>query len=474
MNGNTNELEDLKNLEKDFRKVELSENRNGRLLRELQAAIAVWESKTYKQDNEYTESLEAQRDSKIELLTSFYEQLTEKNYLSSKQIELAEKMIDNARNHSEWREPQHFDVRQKKMFVDNAGKNGSIKNLRANENEKGNQLSNQTVNTTTNTTTTKQQSSVSAKQPTTSDFPAEPPGKSLNANKAIAAKEAQTQVQIIAQTQQTQQPQQPVQPAKKSWIPTAKSKPVSNLNQNTITIYGPNGCGKSALLASWPDCLVFATEPSYKGLEVLKIPEDKQCFETWQDFIEAIVEVTKANLPNPLAIDSLSGLVALARPVALAPLKVKHESELDYGKGYDALNNLIFPILTKVSRLCANRSVPFILVGHSKDKETVSPSGGKVTKKSLDVPPSLAKNVADLSDILVYMAIEKVRTKNGWQVQRVLRTSSTPNYDARSRVHRLPEKIVVPFLQGYQAIEAAWNGLSLMDMEEIADLDENG
>ena len=156
-----------------------------------------------------------------------------------------------------------------------------------------------------------------------------------------------------------------------SILPTAKTQPKPDLADLTVLVYGQTKIGKSTFCSQSEGALFLATEPGLNALDVYQVP-----IQSWDDLLNACAELEKGGHPfKTVIIDTIDNAYKFCTDYILKKLKVEHESDLGYGKGYAIVNNEFQRVLTKL----AFRPYGLFLVSHSKEIE-VETRTGKYTR----------------------------------------------------------------------------------------------
>lgn len=425
----------LKEYSKAFKKSKSLED----LYISLQDALAAWESRSY-QSSDWQDTHIKRREQRIEILTSLIEQIENKNYLSEKQIQVAKELISNAKNLN--------------TFIDSKKQNES-KTFRV----------------------------IPKRDDSTRNNSNNPINSLTGINRQLTLKkedEKNMSTQLISTPIQPIQPTQPTQPTQQASSLSKlkslkKSIPNTKLFPNTILFYGPNGVGKTPFWAECGDAInpiFLMTEPGAKGLSIFKLPEEQPAFNTWEEFTNAVkLLITEEHEFCPIIVDSVTGLIDLARPAALAPFGVKHENQLDFGKGTAAIAALIGPVLKTLGK----KAPGLVLLGHAKYENIKTRAGNEIRKTSLLISESFRQLFMDLSDLIICMDIVDIKQPNGEikKSQRVIYTTSTPERIARDRYNRLPKSILAePKGKGFERLLAAWNASNPIP-ESQNELEEN-
>lgn len=230
-------------------------------------------------------------------------------------------------------------------------------------------------------------------------------------------------------------------------LPTQKSKPKSDIRDLITLLYGQPKIGKSTFCAQAEDALFIETEPGLELLEVYKQP-----VYSWKEFLETCSEIRegKHNF-RTVVIDTIDNLYKFCREEVLTKNKLQHESDMQYGKGYDLVNQEFYKRLSALSLL----PYGLMMISHAQEKE-VKTRTGKAVKITPTLPNSARKTVMALADFILYAEVEEVVDSKNQIIgyERVIRTKATTAYEAGDRLGRLPETLPLD----YAAFAAAIKG----------------
>jgi hypothetical protein len=228
-----------------------------------------------------------------------------------------------------------------------------------------------------------------------------------------------------------------------SILPTAKTQPKPDLADLTVLVYGQTKIGKSTFCAQSEGALFLATEPGLNALDVYQVP-----VQSWDDLLNACAELEKGGHPfKTVIIDTIDNAYKFCTDHILKKLKVEHESDLGYGKGYAIVNNEFQRVLTKL----AFRPYGLFLVSHSKETE-VETRTGKYTRTVPTLPDKARKIVLGMVDMVLYCDLEDGEDKT---TRRLIRTKPSKYYEAGDRTGRLPETLDLDFAKFFDAFSVA-------------------
>lgn len=228
-------------------------------------------------------------------------------------------------------------------------------------------------------------------------------------------------------------------------LPTAKTKPATELGKQTILLYAPPKLGKSTFASQFPEAMFFECEPGLNHLEVFKVPTYK-----WEDFLEVCKLVAKGDHNfKTLVIDTVDNAFKMCSDYVCSKHGIDYEGDLGHGKGWALVKNEWHRVLTRLA------SLPYglILISHALDK-TIETRTGEYTKTQPSLPDRARNVVLGLVDIILYGdSVSRKDAAGNVTIDRVLRSKPHPTYEAGDRTGRLPE--VLPL--DYEAFVSAFN-----------------
>jgi hypothetical protein len=209
-------------------------------------------------------------------------------------------------------------------------------------------------------------------------------------------------------------------------LPTEKSQPKTDIRDMTTLLYGPPKIGKSTFAAAADGALFLATEQGLNFLSVYQIE-----IQTWASFLEACREIAKGEHQfRTVVIDTIDNLYRACVDHVLTKAGIAHQSDLEYGKGYDLVNTKFQKRLTALSLL----PYGLIMISHSVEKE-VKTRTGKATFIAPTLPNSARKIVLGMADFILYAASEEITDADGTITgyDRVVHSQPTTIYEAGNR-----------------------------------------
>jgi len=209
-------------------------------------------------------------------------------------------------------------------------------------------------------------------------------------------------------------------------LPTAKNKIKTDIRDLVTLIYGAPKIGKSTFCSNADGAIFLATEPGLSFLEVYSVD-----VQSWADFAGVYKELAAGNHQfRTVVIDTIDNLYKMCVEYVLGKKHVEHQSDLEYGKGYDLVNNEFHRRLRDLSLL------PYgvMMTSHSVEKE-VKTRTGKETRIAPTLPGSARRTVLGMCDFIFYAEMQEVRNdrEHITGYERVIHTQPTTIYEAGNR-----------------------------------------
>ena len=231
-------------------------------------------------------------------------------------------------------------------------------------------------------------------------------------------------------------------PATVGLLPTAPTKKVKDLNSFSILLYGAPKVGKSTLASQFPHAVFLATEAGLNALEVYQVPVD-----SWDKFLDVMAEIAKGQHSfQTIVVDTVGNLFKFCSDFICKKMGIKHESDLEWGKGYSLVRDEFLRVVTKLTLL------PYgvVFIGHADTIEIKSLTGA-ITKSVPQLNKSARDILIPIVDFLWFCSIEQ--TPNGYE--RVIHTKPTENWDAGDRTGKMPSEIPMRYEALIQAFQEA-------------------
>lgn len=217
----------------------------------------------------------------------------------------------------------------------------------------------------------------------------------------------------------------------------------------------------STFASQFPDAIFLATEAGLNSLEVYQAPVP-----SWEKMLELCKDLAsgKHNFKT-VVIDTVDNAYKLCSEFMCEKLKISHESDAKWGKGFSMVNSEFQRVITRLSHL----PYGLIMISHSKEKEIETKTGTKVRKIIPTIPNGGREIILGMVDITLYADIMPIKDGEGKKVigsRRVFRTKPTTSYEAGDRTKRLPEILDLDYDKFLEAFKAGKSTSSEVSLDE--------
>ena len=177
-----------------------------------------------------------------------------------------------------------------------------------------------------------------------------------------------------------------------------------------IWVYGKPNIGKTTFANQFPDTLMLNTDGNIKGV-------DSPCVsiggETpWEDFVNTVDEILKGDHTfKTIVVDLTEDVYQYCRNYYCKKLKIDHEADLGYGKGYDIIKNAFLIVLRK---LC-NTEYNVILCSHEKEVVIKDRIGRETTVFKPNIGDTIATKISGMVEMTARLSSESITDEEGQQ-----------------------------------------------------------
>lgn len=221
-------------------------------------------------------------------------------------------------------------------------------------------------------------------------------------------------------------------------LPKEKTAPKKNLGDFVFLLYGPPKIGKSTLASKFDKPLFLATEAGLNSLESYQVP-----VATWEDFLQACTAIAKGGHDfKTIVIDTVDNLYKACSEHVKKKNNIQHESDLDWGKGWQLVADEFTRAITKLSLL----PYGLVMISHAEYVE-IKTRTATITKAVPTLPKGARKAALNMADVILYA--ESVVTDDG--EVRIMRTKPSENWEAGDRTGRLPATLPLEYADLYKA-----------------------
>jgi hypothetical protein len=257
-------------------------------------------------------------------------------------------------------------------------------------------------------------------------------------------------------------------------------------------IYGPEGIGKSSLLASAPAPIVIDIEDGTGNLDIPRYMfRDEQAGHvprTFTDVLDAITDLTdNEHSYKTLGIDTADRLESLiwqhmlARDSKSSALNKSGKAltsivEYGYGKGYDMAVDEWRELCRRLDALRMSRAMDIVILAHAQIRNFKNPVGEDYDRYGLRINEKAAGWLREWSDVTGFACFEEGASKEvaddsrarGYSTgRRLLRFTRSAVADAKTRL-LLPSEMTLDPINGWARIAAAVCASDEQTPEQIA------
>lgn len=189
-----------------------------------------------------------------------------------------------------------------------------------------------------------------------------------------------------------------------------------------LWIYGTPNIGKTTFANQFPDALMINTDGNYKYIDSPVISLLDSTKDPWEVFIDIIDTILKGDHSyKTIVIDLLEDVYQYARNFYCKKLKIDHESELGFAKGYDIIRNNFLIALRKL----VNAPYNIIFISHEETEVVKDRIGRETTVYKTALPDKVAKKISGMVEITGRISAVSKADENGNPIDtRMLQLSS--------------------------------------------------
>ena len=214
-----------------------------------------------------------------------------------------------------------------------------------------------------------------------------------------------------------------------------------------VTIYGPEGIGKSTLASLFPNPVFMDVEQGTHEMDVARTPAPAS--------FEMIRQITTDLRNNPqgyqtFVVDTADWTQRYAiTEVCSSNNMGSLGGEKDYGRSYNLLEEKWAKWLDSLTEICMGLGMHIVVLAHAMMRKFEQPEEvGAFDRWEMKLEKKVSAKQKEWSDLLLFFGYKTLviegerKTKKGTGGARVLRTSHHPCWDAKNR-HGLPGEILV-------------------------------
>lgn len=229
-------------------------------------------------------------------------------------------------------------------------------------------------------------------------------------------------------------------------LPTQRSEPKTRMEDYIWLLYGMPKIGKTTLANEFGKTLFLGTEEGHNALKVFRQP-----IPDWPTFLATCAVIAKGGHDfTTICIDTVDNLHQACSEYVLQKAGVSHESDLEWGKGWQMVSQEFSRALTKLSLLPTG----LVLISHCDLIEIKRKNGTTSSRWKPTMKKSAWEIVQGMSDVIGFYTTD---TRADGTEYRTIKFRQGEGYEAGCRFHAFPAEIPIEDAKsGYQAIKAAF------------------
>ena len=213
-----------------------------------------------------------------------------------------------------------------------------------------------------------------------------------------------------------------------------------------IWVYGQPNIGKTTVANQFPDALMLNTDGNYKGIDSPVVP-----ITDWEQFVELCDEILEGKHDyKTIVIDLLEDVYTYCRNYYCKKLKIDHEADLGYGKGYDIIKTAFLLVLRKL----ANSPYNLLCLSHEKEVVIKDRIGRETTVYKPNFSEGTAVKIAGMMEITGRLYSVTQQVEEGVKIElRNLFVGSASDMFTGNKIKTLKsDTILMDEVEGYNNI----------------------
>jgi hypothetical protein len=231
-------------------------------------------------------------------------------------------------------------------------------------------------------------------------------------------------------------------------LPKQKTPIVTDPTKFSVCVYGTGGIGKSTFASKADGALFLATEPGLNSLEVYQVT-----VESIDDMDRVYAEILAGGHDfRMVVVDTVDRVHHLFIDAVCKELGITYPRGKMGLQAWGMINNRFRNWVIKMTQL----PVGVMFISHCSVEE-LEKRTGTVTYTSVGLPKTSRKVFTEAMDIVLYAELVQVKTDDGVEERRILRSQPTVNCYAKDRTGRLPATIDLNYGAFEKAFKTATN-----------------
>lgn len=217
-------------------------------------------------------------------------------------------------------------------------------------------------------------------------------------------------------------------------LPTKKTKPRFNFEDEKILLCGDNKKGKTSLAAYFSESILFiATEAGHRKVDVFRYPapeSGRDVIESWEEYLEVMKMVKESKAYKMVCVDTMDCLWILYRNHFLKKYEVSHEGDIPW-KGWSMIAREFASEFLALQAI----GIGYVMIYGIKntgtdDKPYIQPN------IYIDKEREVWRATVGVADLILYMDVEETvfDPSKPDESDRVIHTEASSKFFAGSRI----------------------------------------
>lgn len=224
-------------------------------------------------------------------------------------------------------------------------------------------------------------------------------------------------------------------------LPVNKKINRDKKSQMKIWIYGEPTIGKTIFANSFKNVLFLNTDGNVKYIDSPVVPivggTNKDGWEVFLETIESLI--SEKHSYETIVVDLVDDVYQYCRQHFNKKLKIDHEGELPFAKGYDIIRNSFLVAL----RTLANSGLNVIFVSHEKVTTFKDRIGRESTRFQPSLPDKVASKISGMVDITGRVTINSTESEDGTvNDSRILYLDATKDQVGGNRIPTISKEFI--------------------------------
>ena len=213
-----------------------------------------------------------------------------------------------------------------------------------------------------------------------------------------------------------------------------------------VWVYGQPNIGKTTFANQFPDALMLNTDGNYKGVDSPVVP-----ITDWEQFVKVVEEILEGKHEfKSIVIDLVEDVYVYCKNYYCTKLKIDHEADLGYGKGYDIIKTAFLIVLRKL----ANSPYNLLCLSHEKETVVKDRIGRETTIYKPNISDGTAIKISGMMEITGRLFAETDKDEDGETTEtRKLFFGSASDMFTGNKVKGLNvDSIIMDEVEGYNTL----------------------